>query len=173
LPGPPPKPAQRRQGTARRDLGLVEAPAVPDIPAPPRGLLKTTREAWAAFWSSPVAAAVDRVSDLATLVRLFELRDERERCWRAVRSERLVLGSKGQPALNPLCRRVSTLDREITALEDRFGLSPLARLKLGVQFHEAARSLEELNRLLARADDDEPDPRISSTTVEIARKETT
>lgn len=158
--GPPPKPPGRRQRSSTRALGVVEAPPVPEIPAPPRGLLKVTREAWAAFWASPVAGAVDPVSDLAAVVRLFELRDERERCWRAVRSERLVVGSRGQPALNPLCRRVSTLDREITALEDRFGLSPLARLKLGVQFNEAARSLEELNRLLARVDDDEPDPRI-------------
>jgi P27 family predicted phage terminase small subunit len=160
MPGPPPKPVNRRQRTGRADLGLVEATTGAVVPPAPRGLLKATREAWAAFWSSPVAAAVDRVSDLPAVERLFELRDERQRCWRAVRSERLVVGSKGQVAINPLARRVSTLDREITALEDRFGLSPLARLKLGVQFHEAARSLEELNRLLARADDDEPDPRI-------------
>lgn len=38
------------------------------------------------------------------------------------------------------------LDGEIRALEDRFGCSPAARLRLGIRFGQAARTLEDLAR---------------------------
>jgi hypothetical protein len=63
--------------------------------------------------------------------------------------------------LNPLLKHVAALDGEIRQLEDRFGLTPLARLRLGVTFGEAHRSLADLNRaLIEEVDGDvEDDPR--------------
>jgi hypothetical protein len=66
-----------------------------------------------------------------------------------------VLGSQGQYVLNPLYRQMVTLETEIRNLEDRFGLSPMARLKLGVTFGDAARSLADINANLE--DDDDAD----------------
>jgi hypothetical protein len=80
------------------------------------------------------------------------LYDERERAYRAYRRERLVTGSTGQLLLNPLRRAMSNFDSEIRQLEDRFGLNPLARARLGIQIGEAARTLADLNRMLE--DDD-------------------
>lgn len=72
----------------------------------------------------------------------------------------MTTGSTGQLALHPLYKHVSTLDEKITALEDRFGLTPLARLKLGAQLGDAAKSLDQLNRALTEDDgEDVPDPR--------------
>jgi hypothetical protein len=100
-------------------------------------------------------------ADHPALLRLFTLLDERERCARAASKQRLIKGSQGQPVLNPLLKQVAALDTEIRQLEDRFGLTPLARLRLGVTFGEAHRSLADLNRALVEevADVDEDDPR--------------
>ena len=65
--------------------------------------------------------------------------------WRTARKARLVEGSQGQPRINPLFTTIATMDAEIRQLEDRFGLSPRARLALGIQLGEAHRSLADLN----------------------------
>ena len=115
-----------------------------------------------AFWSSPLGSLVIP-ADLPALRRLFTLYDERARAYQGYRHQRLAPGSMGQPGLNPLFSAMKTMDAEIRALEDRFGLSPISRLRLGVALGEAAKSLDELNRSLDADDDtDEPaaDPRV-------------
>jgi hypothetical protein len=165
VPGPPPKPSERRQWRGRHDVGLVAAAGIVDgVPPPPAGVLKATREAWDSFFESPVAGLVDRQSDLPALARLFVFYDDAERSDRAFRKQPFIEGSQGQPVVNPMGGRSLALQPHIRALEDRFGLSPLARLKLGVKFGEAARSLDELNRSLldhnAEDEGEEEDPRI-------------
>lgn len=152
---PAPKPASRRQGRHRADLGVVVGGASL-VPPPPSGVLKATGDEWAAFWASEAAALV-LPADLPALERMFSLRDERRRCQKAAATEgRLVMGSTGQPVLNPLYKHIGALDSEIRQLEDRFGLSPMARLKLGVVFGDAKRSLADLDD-----DEDTPDDRFS------------
>lgn len=169
MPGPPPKQPDRRQGrgertsTKRAGVGLVALPGGKvEEPPPPAGLLKITRQDWAAFWASPLGALVVP-ADLPALRRLFTLYDERARAYQGYRKQRLAPGSMGQPALNPLFAAMKAMDAEIRMLEDRFGLSPIARLRLGVALGEAAKSLDELNRSLDADDaDDESadDPRV-------------
>jgi P27 family predicted phage terminase small subunit len=145
MPGPAPKPEHLRQGHRKRPALTVSGPSVPvDVPAPPSGLLKVTSARWDAFWRSPVAAAADPVTDLPAVERLFRAYDEVERAGRAFRKGRIVQGSTGQPVLNPLSRYIAQLTSEITGLEDRLGLTPKARLALGIQMGEARRSLNDL-----------------------------
>ena len=158
--GPAAKPPDRRQG--HRDRQVVElhaAPHVGESPEPPPKLLKTTRDAWAAYWASPVASVVDRASDMPAVRRLFTLYDERERCLRSARTSRLVAGSQGQPVLNPLYRHMSTLDAEVRMLEDRFGLTPAARARLGITLGEA---VDRWAELLSNDEPDDDDPRSDS-----------
>jgi hypothetical protein len=115
-------------------------------------LLKATREDWVEFWRSPLGSLAVP-ADIPAVRRLFTLYDERTRAYNGYRRKRLVLGGNKQQALNPLLAAMGMLDKEIRALEDRFGLTPMARLRLGVALGEAARSLEDLNRGL----DDDPD----------------
>lgn len=128
------------------------------MPAVPAGLLKATESDWEEFWRSSVAGLVED-ADLPTLRRLFELRDEYERSLRAFRRSRFVSGSKRQPVLNPLARHMLSLSAEVRALEAVFGIGPVARLRAGIAFAEASRSLEELNRSLDVEERDEEDPR--------------
>ncbi len=85
---------------------------IPTLPGA-ESFLESTRAWWAKVWSSPMAA-VYLDADVPTIARLAGLID------RAVREE---AGSR--------------LLGEIRALEDRFGLSPLARRRLQWEVEQA------------------------------------
>lgn len=165
------KTAGQRQRRNTRDVGELTkidgGEPAPPCPRPAKGsLLKVTQEMWAEYWGSPVADLVDRRSDLPALRRLFLLYDERERALRSYQAQRHSKGSTGQLIVNPFAKEVASLDGRIASLEDRFGLTPKARLDLGVSFGAAAKSLEDLARKVedAQLDDDtdeEEDPRLS------------
>lgn len=123
------------------------------LPVPPPRLLRSSREIWVQLWSSPLADVWDPVTDRLAVEELVRLVDERERAWRAFRRERLVPGSQGQPRLNPLWRLIQETTAQITQLSDRLGLTPRARLQLGVTFSQAAMGIAELNRMLDDDDD--------------------
>lgn len=170
MPGPPPKPGERRQRRNRPPLQLVapmrRALTPADVPPPPAHWLRRIRDDWAAFWVSPLALAVEPVTDLPAVERLFSLRDERERAYRTFRKHRLVKGSQKQWVLNPIARMVPVWDAEIRQLEDRFGLSARSRLQLGITARTFADSLEGMNKELDEDPDDrssvEEDPRLRS-----------
>lgn len=121
----------------------------------PANLLASTKAIWRSFWRSALAQAVDPNTDTAAIVRLFTLLDERERAYRGFRRKRLMEGSQGQSVLNPLARAMNAFDPEIRQLEDRLGMTPRARLQLGITLGEAAKSLAELNRILEEDSNDE------------------
>ena len=153
MPGPTRKPPDRRhrRGQAKHHFNAD----ITDVPRVPAGLLKQTREWWETFWNSELSNLVD--VDLAPVTRLALLLDERERCYRVSRKERVVVGSKGQLVLNPLYRHMAILDGEILQLEDRFGLSPRARQNLGIVVGPA-RTLEDL--FPTKTERDRVDPRL-------------
>jgi P27 family predicted phage terminase small subunit len=176
--GPIGKPEDRRQRKRPRtkevlpaviplalpDENTAEAlPAENTAPQPPAGLLKATRNRWLEFWRSELASVVTP-TDVPALERLYTLYDERERALRDFRKARMVRGSQGQMVLNPMGRLVKDLDSEIRALEDRFGLTPQARLRLGITFADNADSLDRLNEIARKnapsqattPDDDDP-----------------
>jgi P27 family predicted phage terminase small subunit len=110
---------------------------------------ETTVERWVIFWNSPLASQVEP-SDQGAFRRLFKLYDEIERMWEAIElTGRVVEGSQGQPRPNPLYKQVQEFQAEARQLEDRFGLSPMSRLRLGITFADAQASLDGLNARLA------------------------
>ena len=144
------KPAEKRQNRATADAGLVPlVGAVADVPGPSEAWRPGTVERWSEFWGSPLAGQV-QVSDHGPLRRLFWLYDECDRLLEAIEATgRVVEGSQGQPRANPLYKQVQEFQAEARQLEDRFGLSPKARLALGISFAEAALGLDALNERLA------------------------
>lgn len=175
------KAPDRRQRTNTPDVGPlaeVEAPSVPPAPRPPGGgrLLKATEEWWVEFWESPIAKLVDPRSDLRALSRLALLYDERDRALSAYKRKRSSTGSTGQLVVNPFAKEIASLDGRISALEDRFGLTPKARLDLGVIYSEAHDGLSELERRIEEAfaddqDEEVVDPRLRVVDVEGAEVE--
>lgn len=155
----PRKPPHLRQNRITKDHHLRALAANrPPAPAPPAGLLKATRAGWESFWASDLTQLVTE-ADHPALERLFLLRDEWRRCLVVARRDRFVLGgATGQSmALHPAAKHVLSLEAQISKLEAQFGLTPSARLKLGVVFGEAQRSLTDLNAEAARDDEDEAD----------------
>lgn len=137
------------------------ASPVVKAPAPAREWLAVTATDWREFWSSPMANYV-KDTDRPALRRLFVLRDELVRAQREeaklrrlAMKEPIVEGSMGQKVANPLFRAADSaaavalaLEPRIVALEDRFGLSPRARLAVGVA-EQTGLNLVGQNELLA------------------------
>lgn len=104
----PKAPGQRRRRNATAPTFVVLPPQGPAvIPRAPRGLCAEARAWWRVVMRSPMAAPY-LSSDIATLRRLARMIDSD-------------------------CRgRATAADRaEIRQVEDRFGLSPLSRRRLG------------------------------------------
>jgi hypothetical protein len=154
-PGVPPNPNSDR--SKRRGITVIEGNRnLTDLPLPPAGLSDPNRVAWAAFWHSPLAAAVIE-TDLPALRRLFEMYQRREDFDTAGMVEPVVVGSQKQEVLSALLKEVDVLDAKILALEDRFGMSPLSRLRLQVKVGDASRSIAATNARLAAGALDTPD----------------
>lgn len=144
--------------------GAAERPGRPgSIPEAPRRwttgqkedrLLPTSLKEWDRLWSSDVARYW-KPSDIVTVERLVEALDERRRTRRACRAQRLVPGSMGQPTLNPLYAAVDKATREIQWCEDRLGLNPASRQRLGLQKLAGAKTAAELNALVDQPDADD------------------
>ena len=158
--GPQPKhPATRQRRNATESGLTVVAGGRMEPPDPDRSWLKAQRESWVAFWSSPIGAAMGP-TDVPAAERLWHLRDQWERARRVVARSPIVEGSMGQPVENPLARRMDRIAGEIRQLEDRFGLSPSARARLNVDIGDAVRSVDDITRRYAAADDDDDALRI-------------
>jgi len=142
------KPAERRQGRGTSDVGLVAAVSSVPMPQADADWREPTVERWVAFWQSGLSSQVEP-SDVPALRRLFWLYDEVDRIREALNETgRVVVGSQGQPRPNPLYKQVSEFQSEARQLEDRFGLSPRARLQLGIALGAAHASLDALNERL-------------------------
>lgn len=164
--GPQPKDEDRRIRRNREEdqpvkaLQLIQGNELAGKPpAPSRSWLKITQDSWATFWKSDVALAV-LPSDVTTLERLFELRDEVARLMRAAKKQRFVTGSMGQVVVNPTYSTADKLHTKLRMLEDRFGLSPSARARLGVEVVRLESSVADLTRMASIDEVPIEDPRI-------------
>ena len=128
-----------------------------EIPSPPTGLDKPTREFWDSFWRSDLAKATHAETDLPAFRRLVTVYTEIARLTRSTRKSPFIEGSRSQVVTNPMWRVRLGLMAEARLLEDRFGLNPKARLNLGLQLGQVRRTLEDLSRGIERG----PDPRIA------------
>ena len=149
------KPNGRQDNRAARSNVLALRPddQIITVPQAPTGLLKATKERWEAFFNSDLAKAVEEV-DLAALERLFRYYDQWARYEAIVRKKPTTEGSKGQVRANPLAQRMKDIEATITRLEDAFGITPLARMKLGIAVGTARLTAAEINRMAQENDGD-------------------
>lgn len=116
MPAQPKPPGQRRRRNAgqsqwRQLPAEGRSGAAPDLPD--LDWLDETREWWETIWASPMATAW-QPADVDALVRLARMRDA---------------DARGEGSTTALA--------QITALEDRFGLSPKARRALQWEISQA------------------------------------
>ena len=118
------------------------------VPRAPKNLLPASKRLWTDFWNSPVSHAIDPDADRYRIERWITTVDEYERVNAAFKATRIVRGSTGQPALNPLAQYLQQLLAEINKAETELGLTPLARMRLGIAYGEAQLTALELARAL-------------------------
>jgi len=146
--GPLPKEEGKRQNRrARSNLRLIEQhdPASVVVPDPPEGLSASNLESWDEFWHSELSQLVKR-TDLASVRRLWDYYQQHEDLTGIFAKGRMVAGSQGQPRLNPALDGIMKLEGAILRLENELGLTPSARLRLGITFADATNSLDALAR---------------------------
>jgi phage terminase small subunit len=119
-------------------IEILESRADRPVPPMPSDLHPQLQDEWRIYWNSDVAKAADEV-DIPMVSRLFTYRDEwlRHRVAMATMPEdqRIVAGSRNADALriHPFADRMTKLEGEISKLEDKLGLSPLSRARLGIE----------------------------------------
>ena len=130
---------------------------VVDIPNPPSTLCDELKEAWIDYWMSQVARATDR-TDVQGITRLFWYRQQLHEAmeqWGEMSSlEKVVMGSRNEDATqtHPVFGQITKLEAQIQKLEDKFGLSPLSRARLGIELGTAELTWAEIKRRKARED---------------------
>ncbi len=141
--------------TKAAGLTVVPFKAAPKGPAPDSYWLVKTKKQWVDFWLFKKADEIDLALDSAAVFRIFGLYDERERCYRAYRKERVVVGSRKQPTINPLVRYGGQLDNQIRQMEKGLLMDPKSRRQA---IGKAGVSIDDLNRALDE-DEETEDPR--------------
>lgn len=146
MPGPPKKRdsvrSQHDRGPKVVDLRVVAGGAIdPGDPDPEWS--QETVEWWLAFWGQSELLMGLGSIDVFLVRRVAQLRELRLQALEHLDGHPMVRGSQGQLVANPLSRVLLGYDAEIRQIEDRLGLSPKARVNLGVTFGQAVKSLEE------------------------------
>lgn len=139
---PPGELVYRRGGRAQP---LVQVAPATVTPTPPEDVGEHALAVWSAFWASRVSGAIDLLADGEALRHWIRCVDERERLRVATSRAPLVKGSHDQLMLNPLFRRIRELNREIARAEEHFGMTPLARMRLGVTYLQEQAAKEDLD----------------------------
>lgn len=156
------KTADQLQGRGSAYKGVetvvLTASAARKVPTPPKGLIPEARAVWREFWRSPLGDAVDYRGDGPALRRWITLVSLRERLMERFygdgddRLPLTVVGSTGaNMVMHPLLRLEERYSREIMMYEDRFGMTALARMRLGVAIGQAHESLDAMRRRLTDA----------------------
>jgi len=146
--GPLPKDEGVRQNRrARSNLKLIaqhDATAVL-VPDPPGALDAERLESWHGFFESELSQLVNS-TDLSAVRRLWTYYQQHADLTNIFAKGRMVAGSQGQPRLNPALDGLMKLEGAILRLENELGLTPSARLRLGITFADATNSLDDLAR---------------------------
>lgn len=138
-------PARRQRRNSKPALAVLTTVAPQQtIPPPPDGIAPAMIAFWNTYWLSPLSQTVTLPTDMPALRRLFLYYDDIEKSHANYLAQPIWSGSAGQDRISPFARHAMELESAVRALEDRFGLSPKARLELGVTLGDAARSLAEL-----------------------------
>lgn len=155
---PPDQLTGHRDTPGRERTGLITLRAPDEVTIPPMPMKATDTgmvplhddaiAVWDSFWRSPLSKLVDLDGDMAALKRWILAWDE----WVELKADfdkaPISAGSTGQDRLNPLATRIATVEDTIAKYEDRFGMTPMARFRLGIALGQAAGSLEDLMRSL-------------------------
>ena len=142
------RPAANPQGNARKSTApvkvqpenLLPTPPVPDVPA---ALDSHGTKIWHAVWAAG-GDAYHGPTDAYVIERYCVLHDRHHTLMRMIENDGLTsVGSQGQVVLHPAARLIADTEKQLGGLEDRLGLNPESRLRLGISSVEAQTKLDQ------------------------------
>ena len=123
---------------------LVEHAGAPDAP---ESLGDFGSVLWYDVWAAG-GVAYNVKTDCYVIERYCSLSERRMELLDALSGGFVTIGSQGQEVAHPAARLLSDVEKMMVALEDRLGLSPEARLRVGIS------AMEHKSKLDAFMDDD-------------------
>jgi P27 family predicted phage terminase small subunit len=146
------RPAANPQGNARKSLAAVPPPPeniaerlpVPPVPA---ALKAYGTRVWHAVWAAG-KEVYHPPTDTYVIERYCILHDRHNGLMRMIEDDGMTsVGSQGQVVLHPAARLVGDVEKQLSTLEDKLGLNPESRLRLGISAIEKQSKLDAfLNR---------------------------
>jgi hypothetical protein len=143
----------RYRGTTT--LQLVAPDASQPVPRMPKNLSPHLRPYWRAFWSDPISSRLT-AADMYHVGHYFGLLAERDEMLEKAREKPLVPGSMDNEVLNHLYKRVAELTTEIKDFNEKLGILPLSRSRLGWETAREASGFLDLMRKAEERRTDEP-----------------
>jgi P27 family predicted phage terminase small subunit len=139
-----PKAPDKRVGHPRTAAVAPVSAAIPLSqvkPEPPVHLGEVGLEVWDLVWD--YGAKVYQAADRLIITRYCELQDRRAKMVADLeRDGYFSVGSQGQLVQHPAARILSDIESKLVPLEDRLGLSPESRARLGIATVEAETKLD-------------------------------
>ena len=129
-------------------LASVAPPPMPEMNWPEGiGWDPLTEQRWGEMWSSDVAQVWDRKGDFGRLLRYILSFDNWVKLKAVTSGREIVRGAHG-PRANPLFRVLAALELELKFAEEKLGLTPLDRMRLGIEFGGATAGIDSARRIL-------------------------
>ena len=126
-----PVPAETRKGHNGTTPTVTRSHVPMPMPDPPSGLGPFGVRLWTEIWT--LGAGVYQPTDLQVIARYCSLSERRHTLLGIVEVDGwLTTGSTGQTVVHPAARMVADIEGRLTTLEDRLGLNPEARMRLGI-----------------------------------------
>ena len=126
-----PVPAGDRKSHASTTPTITRSSLPLPVPDAPATLGPIGASCWTNVWT--LGAGVYQPTDVNVIERYCSLHERRHRLLVLVEAEGwLTTGSTGQVVVHPAARMVNDLEGRLATLEDRLGLNPEARLRLGI-----------------------------------------
>lgn len=139
-----PKAPELRQGNprgAKKESKVAQLTTVAEVPPPPPTLGPFGIEVWERVWE--LGTGTYATSDIYTVERYASMQERRRQYLDTLKEEGwTTVGSTGNAVMHPVARLLQDVEQKLVALEDRLGLSPEARHRLGIQLVEAQSKLE-------------------------------
>lgn len=104
---------------------------------------------WREMWGSDVAASWERQADGGRLTRYILGFDRWLKLNELMVGREVVKGSRGQVRANPLFGVLASLEYDLKATEEKFGLTPMDRMRLGIEIGGAAAGLRDAAEIMA------------------------
>ena len=145
-----PVPAGSRQGHSPTTPTVPTTGVLAEPPDPPATLGVYGSALWTDIWRAG-AGVYQPSTDCWTIARSCEIAERRRHLLRLGEADGYqAIGSTGQTVMHPAARMGMDLERMMSSHEDRLGLNPEARARLGITLVE---SQSRLDRFISESGD--------------------